>query len=147
MGRKMGRPGLLELALAVASVLYFGGLLLVFGPCEAKEDGSWMSCHWAGNALLGVTGVMVLLALLHLLFRSPERKQGVDLSIVLLSLLSALLPGGLIHLCMMAQMRCRQLTRPAALAFGIFLCLLALTDFVWQGRAIKMERKGAGHDG
>lgn len=41
----------------------------VAGPCPVMPDGRFMVCHWAGQAVLGVGIVLVVLSLLHLAFK------------------------------------------------------------------------------
>ena len=100
------RFGVCDILLPLAALLFLLGLLFVFSPCGAKEDGGWMSCHWAAQALKGVAALALVLALL--------------------------IPGRLIGLCMMASMRCRSLMAPAVTVFSVLLLALALLDLLYQ---------------
>ena len=44
--------------LFVFSVVELIGIRTFFAPCGPKEDGSWMSCHWAGQAVTGTAAVL-----------------------------------------------------------------------------------------
>lgn len=123
-----------DILLPVLSLAFFLGLLTVFSPCGSKEDGGWMTCHWAGQALKGVSGVMLVIALLHLLPGRSELKRGLDLALVPLSVLALLLPGRLIGLCMMAQMRCRSVMTPAVTVFAVLLAVVSVLDLVLRRR-------------
>ena len=114
------------------SLAFFLGLLVVFTPCGPKEDGGWMSCHWAGQALKGLAAAMLLIELLHLLPGRAELKMGLDLALLPLSLLSLLLPGRLIGLCMMASMHCRSVMAPAVTVFSVLILLIAGLDLLLQ---------------
>ena len=120
-----------DILLPVLALAFFLGLLFAFGHCGPKEDGGWMSCHWAGQALKGVTAAMLVIALLHLLPGRAELKRGLDLAMVPLALL-ALLPGRLIGLCMMASMRCHSVMAPAVTVFSVLILGLSLLDFLLQ---------------
>lgn len=56
--------GVFDVVLFVLSAALFAGDLTVFAPCAAKGDGSWMTCHWAGNAVAGVAAVLTALVIL-----------------------------------------------------------------------------------
>ena len=60
---------------AVLSVLFLMGILFVFHPCGPKEDGTWMSCHWAGVAETVCAALMTVLSLLRLALPSPKAKN------------------------------------------------------------------------
>lgn len=126
------RFGVCDILLPLAALLFLLGLLFVFSPCGAKEDGGWMSCHWAAQALKGVAALALVLALLHLLPAPAERKSGLDLALIATALLALLIPGKLIGLCMMASMRCRSLMAPAVTVFSVLLLALALLDLLYQ---------------
>ena len=46
------RIGLTDLFMLVVSILYLVLMLTLFKACGAKEDGSFMTCHWAHQTLL-----------------------------------------------------------------------------------------------
>lgn len=77
------RFGVCDILLMLSALAFLLGLLFVFFPCGAKEDGGWMSCHWAGQALKGVAALELVLALQNI-----RRKP---LSSVTLMLLAAYL--------------------------------------------------------
>ena len=118
---------IVQLALCLCFLL---GILFVFGPCGPKEDGGWMTCHWAGQAVTGVAAVLAVLALLRLVMKNPGVKAGLSLASVPAALLSLLIPGRLIGLCMMADMRCRMVMSPAVTAFSLLIAVLAVVDSV-----------------
>ena len=84
-----------DILLPLLALAFFLGLLFVFGPCGTKEDGGWMTCHWAGQALRGLAGVLLVIALLHLL---PGRAEE---SLKILDWIAENLPGAWVSL--MAQ--------------------------------------------
>ena len=58
--------------LALSAVITVGSVSLL-GPC-VHEDGSFGSCHWAGQALLGIGLLLAVLSLAALLVK--ELKEG-----------------------------------------------------------------------
>ncbi|MBQ8975353.1 MAG: DUF4418 family protein [Oscillospiraceae bacterium] len=133
------RVNALDITLFIVCVLFTVGMLTVFRPCSAKEDGTWMTCHWAGNAVVGVAGALTLMSLIHLAVADPRRKQGIDLAMIPAALLTAAIPGRLIGLCMMADMRCHRLTAPGATVFAIIVAAVAVIDFLLRFRRRKNE--------
>ena len=45
------RAGVTDFLLLLLTILFPAGLVTVFKGCPAGEDGSWMSCHWAGEGI------------------------------------------------------------------------------------------------
>lgn len=129
---KKMRVGARDIILLLIPALLLAGILSVFQPCSPREDGSWMSCHWAGRATAGAAGAMLALSLLRL-FVSKDAKKGLDLALIVLSVLAALLPGRLISLCMMRDMRCHTLTAPCAAVLSGLTALAALVDLLLSG--------------
>lgn len=119
-----------DILLPVLALALLLGLLTVFGPCPAKEDGGWMSCHWAGQALRGLAAAMLAVALLHLLPGRAELKRGLDLALLPMAVLALLLPGHLIDLCMMSTMHCHSVMVPAVTVFSVLLFAVAGIDLL-----------------
>ena len=119
----------LDIVFPVLSLVFLAGILTAFQPCGPRDDGSWMSCHWAGRAVAGAAGAMLVLSILRL-FGEPGMKRGIDLALIVLSVLAALFPGHLIGLCMMHDMRCHMLTAPFTAALSALTALTALFDLI-----------------
>ena len=66
------RIGVSDILLFVFSVVELIGIRTFFAPCGPKEDGSWMSCHWAGQAVTGTAAVLVVLAICILAYLLRE---------------------------------------------------------------------------
>ena len=54
-----------SIILLILSILLVVGEQTFAGPCGPKPNGGFMTCHWAGQAVLGVGIVLVILSLLH----------------------------------------------------------------------------------
>ena len=124
--------GLTDVLLLAVAVLFLVGMLTLFRACAAKDDGSYMTCHWANQAETGIAAAFVGMALLHLFVRDAKQKQGIDLAILPLCVVAAILPKNLISLCMMNTMRCHTHMLPAAIVFSILLAAVALWDWFAQ---------------
>lgn len=128
--KNTGKP-VTTVLLLIVSLLFFAAAMTVLSPCGPKEDGTWMNCHYAGQAIR-------ILALLSIaaaaasngLNLSPRQRRVPDALLLVFGILAALLPGTVIHLCMMPQMRCRAIMRPGAVVFGILLAAAALADLL-----------------
>ncbi len=140
MEHKTRRVGAGDCLLLIFGIIFLVGIRTVFAPCGPKEDGSWMTCHWAGQALTGTAAVLLVLALVHLLLRDRGMKVGLDVGIAVVAVFSALLPGKLIGLCMMPDMRCHQLMVPGATVCAVLMVLAAVLDIGLR------RKKENGHD-
>ena len=128
------KTGVGDIILCLISVLFLIGILSIFKTCGPMDDGSFMTCHWAGNAIAGLAAVLTAIAVLHL-FVSSQVKIGLDLAIIPTAILAAILPGNLISLCMMDSMRCQSVTRPATIIFSVLLIVIAIIDLLIQKKA------------
>lgn len=99
--------------LLILSLLFVIGEQTVAGPCPVMPDGRFMVCHWAGQAVLGVGVVLVVLSLLHLAFKNDGMKLGLDLAVIADAVL--------------------------LLIMGILMIAAALGDFFFRRRVVKKE--------
>ena len=117
-------------------------MLTVFRACGAHDDGTWMSCHWANQAVNAIAIGMVILAGLHFMLFDPRRKQGLDLGLIVFAVTAFLIPGRMIDLCMMADMRCRKLMVPGVTVLSVVILIVSAVDLILQvGR---MKKTGPG---
>ena len=114
---------LLSCVIAVGSVSFLG-------PC-VHEDGSFGSCHWAGQAMLGIGLLLAVLSLTALLVKDGRLRAGILFAAAAAAVLGFFVPGTLIRLCGMATMRCRAVMRPAMM----LLCALAAVSGLLGGIA------------
>ena len=128
---------ILDVVLFALCAVYFVGTMTFLRPCAAHEDGSWMTCHWAGQALTGVACLMAVLSCVKLALNRAGVKLGIAVSMVPAALLAIGVPGTLIHLCVMDTMRCRAVMRPGAIVFGVLIAALSVVDALVLARAEK----------
>ena len=124
--------GVSDIILLVLSVVFLIGILTFFAPCSPRDDGSWMTCHWAGQAVTGIAAVLLVISVIHLVVKDAKVKQGLALAMIPVALFSIILPGNMIDLCMMDTMRCRSVMRPATLIVSVLVIVSAAFDLILQ---------------
>ena len=125
--------GVCPLLQIVLNAIFFVGIQTIFAPCAPHEDGKWATCHWAGEALLGIAAVMLIMSLLHLLPLRTGMKEGLVFAMIPVSFLIIVLPGRLIPLCMMETMRCHVVMQPAGTVIAVLNIVLSAV-YLWQHR-------------
>ena len=132
--KKKGKIGVSDIVLFVVSAFFLIGILTVFAPCGPKEDGSFMTCHWAGLSVAGNAAVLAALSILHMILPDRAVKTGVSLACIPVAVLAAMTPQYIIHMCMMDTMRCHAVMRPAAIVMSILVIAASIFDVVTQKR-------------
>lgn len=133
MSSEKKRIGACLLLQIVLNAIFFVGIQTIFAPCAPHEDGTWATCHWAGEALLGIAAVMLVMSLLHLLPLRTGMKEGLIFAMIPVSFLIIVLPGRLIPLCMMETMRCHVIMQPAVTVIAVLNIVLSAV-YLWQHR-------------
>ena len=105
------------------------GSKLLFHACGVKEDGSFMTCHWAEQAVFAASLGMTLAAAIRLSF-GRRFKAGTSLGITAAAVMTALIPGVFIRLCMMQEMRCHAVMRPAVVLLCIAIAVTGIIDML-----------------
>ncbi len=119
-------PGVVILVLSLVVVI---GERTFLSPC-VHDDGTFGPCHWAGRALLGVGGVLGVLAVLSLCVK--RARFGLFLGQMPLCALGLLIPGTLMDLCRMDTMRCRMVMQPAMILLFAAALLCALIGAIFS---------------
>mgnify|MGYP002623852021 FL=1 len=121
MNNKKLNIGVTDIILLVLSAVFFLGLLTFLAPCGPKDDGSWMTCHWAGQALRGISAVLLVISGIHFFVKDSKIKLGLSLAAIPAAILSLILPGNLIGLCMMNTMRCHSVMRTGTMIISVLI--------------------------
>ena len=108
--------------LAVAAAV---GVRTFIGPC-VHEDGAFGPCHFAGQAVLGISVLIAAEGAAAALIRSGGTRRGLMMAMSASSVLAMLTPGILIGLCKMDTMRCRAVMRPSVMAIFALTCVISL---------------------
>ena len=105
------------------------GVKAVFHACGPTEEGMWMSCHWAQESVFGTGLLLCALSAFSLFAPSSLRlRRGLSVAILATAILTLMLPGTLISLCMMNTMRCHTLMRPAVNILAALIAAAATGD-------------------
>lgn len=132
MEKKKINIGVTDIILLVLSIVFLIGIRTFFAPCGPKDDGSWMTCHWAGQAITGIAAVLLVISVIHLLVKESKVKQGLAIAMIPMALFSAILPGNMIGLCMMNTMRCHSVMHPATIVMSVLMIAAAVLDLIMQ---------------
>ena len=116
---------IIHIAAILLSVFLAAGVKLLFHACGPKEDGSWMHCHTAENAVC-ICGICMAVLLLGALLLRGRRAAAIPcLLAAAAGVVTALLPNTIIHMCMMTDMRCHAVMKPAVIILSILIALLS----------------------
>ena len=126
--KKQSIPAVILLVLSLVTAI---GSQTFLSPC-VHEDGSFGTCHWAGQVLLGLGCVLGILALFSLLIQ--RARFGVFLSAMPVCVMGILTPGTLVDLCHMSTMRCRMVMQPAMIILFSAGLASALIGAILTGR-------------
>lgn len=118
----------------IISAVFFIGMLTFLKPCGPKEDGTFMSCHYAGTALIILSAGMLAISLLGLFLKDGAARTAVGALQFAFSVLALIIPGTVIGLCMMPEMRCRAVMRPGSIVFAVLMLLFSLAGILINRR-------------
>ena len=131
--KKLSIPAVAALMISIVIAI---GSINFLSPC-IHDDGSFGTCHWAGQALFGLGILLAVQSLCALLITDSGIRLGLFLSMFFCAALTFLFPGILIDLCHMTTMRCRALMQPAIRILSILIALSALAGFLLEHKRRK----------
>lgn len=106
------------------------GVLLFFTPfnlahvCGPKADGGCMKCHWMGEAVRMLGGLITILGLTFAL--SKKMASGIAVSVACVGLCEIFLQFFVIGTCKTATMSCNVYTRPTVILLSVTLMVVSL---------------------
>lgn len=113
--------------LFVLSAVLTVGVMTFISACKHKTDaGMWMACHWAQMAVFGAGCVMSVISLAIIIVKNAKIRLGLALSLIPMSVYTALIPNTLINLCMMTDMRCHSVMKPAVIVISVLIAIASL---------------------
>lgn len=134
------RSRVISLISSAAGLLLAVGSMTVFAACRPKDDGTMLNCH---NAQIGVALCGVGIAALFAIAAFVRNKAAVlicDAAVLALSVITFLIPGVLVHICLLSNMYCQSRLKPFARGLAIIIALLALWDILCILKEIKEGR-------
>lgn len=130
-----------SIILLILSIVLIAGVKTLFKACDAKDDGTFMTCHWAEQAVFAVAAAMVIISLLAIIAGDGRAKAAYCLSLIPLAAVTAFLPGNIIPLCMMEGMRCNSVMQPAVMILSAAIAVVALIGFLIYRRRGSVQKK------
>ena len=127
VNNKKFKLSITELLFVAIAIVYMIGIRGWFKVCEPMGD-SFMSCHWAGEALKAISVLMLVLGLVHVFLPDAKLKLGMDIAFVGVLVLTLIIPGNVINLCKMEDMKCRSLTQTWNMILCIIWIIIVLAD-------------------
>ena len=121
---------IIGIIMTALSLLLTLGIMLIFPACGAKEDGTFMMCHYAGQTVFGMGIALTVISAVSLVFGSSKAAAGASLSAAVLAVLTALTPEILIPLCKMPTMQCHTMMRPAVIVISVLIAVTAAANAV-----------------
>ena len=104
------------------------GLLFFFAPshiahvCGTKPDGSFMKCHWMGEAVKMLGSLVVVMGVLFALLK--KYAKGLSLACILVAACQVSLQFFVIGTCKNLEMPCNVYTKPTVILFSILLVVV-----------------------
>ena len=129
---KTGKTGthLTALLQLIVSAVFLIGMLTFLAPCGPKDDGSFMSCHYAGLALTILAVCMTVLSLIALFLKQRAGRMILSVINIVPAVAALIIPGTVIGLCMMPEMRCRAVMRPGSIVFSVLIILISIVGII-----------------
>ena len=110
----------------VLSVFLTVGVKFVFHACGSKADGSFMNCHKA-EQIVFITGcVLTVMSVLLLVLKNAKVRKVLAVAMIPVSIVTALIPNTIIKLCMMNDMRCHTVMKPAVIIISVVIAAYSL---------------------
>jgi asparagine N-glycosylation enzyme membrane subunit Stt3 len=126
------------LSILVGAFLFLAAVFLF--KCPKMESGAYMNCHHANVAVAVLSGLMVLSAVVSMLARKRIVTIVSSAVICVAAVLSAIVPGILIDLCMMPGMTCRAVFRPVDVICSVVILLSAAVRLVGEFRGAQTAK-------
>ena len=118
----------------ILSLLLLTGTLTVFRACGPKEDGTWMHCHTAQNDIVIAAAILFVVFAAAAVIKNKMLSGVLHIAGIAGSLIVILIPGILVHMCMMDSMRCYEFMQPFARVMGVLLILSAVINLLFANR-------------
>ncbi|MCR4672703.1 MAG: DUF4418 family protein [Lachnospiraceae bacterium] len=121
----------------IAGLLLSAGVSTVFRACSQKEDGTWMNCHDAQTAVLILGLLIAVVSLISLVSRAKSAVLNFSCTAAGLAIVAMLVPGTIIHMCMMDSMRCYAVMQPFVRIMSVVVIVLSALQCVMAAKAAK----------
>ena len=131
MNRKLPKNILLTEGLLALVTAFFTIAMFTFLKSSCSSE---MHCHEASGTVRNLAIVMTLIALVQLLAGLKIIRLIGSIVLYVLSVITLLVPGTIMTLCMMPQMSCRSVMKPGVTVFCAFILVLGLINIFFTIR-------------
>lgn len=123
---------IIEIVSGVLSLLLAVGVMTVFKACGPKEDGTWMNCHNVQHYVFYAALFMSVISIAGICIRGRVVRIVLDVIRVIAAVVTMLLPGTIMHMCMMKEMRCYMYMQPFVRILSILIAIVSAIGLVIQ---------------
>ena len=124
---KTKTPNLVNLILSAVLAV---GVLTVFRACAAMEDGMWMHCHYAQMDVFYIALALAVVSLIAMLMKSKGAVLCLNILQIVGAVVALLMPGTIMSMCMMKDMRCWSVMKPFTTVMAILVILCAVWSLI-----------------
>ena len=119
-----------RILLLIISAFLMLGVEFVFPSCNAQEDGTFMSCHWAQQGVLAASMILTFMAIVLLIIQNSKTQLALSVCMTGGAIITALIPNTMIQLCVMPAMHCNAVMKPSVLACCIALAVISIVNLI-----------------
>ena len=124
---------ILTVTLMVVSIFLSFGVTSIFTGCTGlKDDGNYMRCHWAQNAIALVATANACIYLIGIFIKNNSTKRGILIAGIINSVVTIILANNtVIKLCMSKEMHCWTHMKPAVTAISVLLIIIGVINYIF----------------
>ena len=131
---------ILTIILMLASIFLSFGVTNIFTGCTGlKEDGNYMRCHWAQNAIALVAVATSGIYLLGIFIKNYSTRKGILIAGIINNVVIIILANNIvIKLCMSRDMHCWSHMKPVVTMISSTIIVIGVIDYVLTTRLEKL---------
>ena len=124
---------ILTVTLMVVSIFLSFGVTNIFTGCTGlKDDGNYMRCHWAQNAIALVATANACIYLIGIFIKNNSTKRGILIAGIINSVVTIILANNtVIKLCMSKEMHCWTHMKPAVTIISALLIIIGVINYIF----------------
>lgn len=130
-----------KILLLVTEIIFAIGVKTIFSGCGPMENGMYMACHTAENILFGIALFNIALSAVSLFVKNKKINIVIGAVIAISSLAAIILPGNVLHLCMMKTMRCQSIMKTFDISINGLGLIIAGVGIVLDAKKVLFVRK------
>ncbi len=127
------------MAAMALNILLIIGTATFFASCGPKEDGSFMHCHTACRMVQLSVALMIAVDLFGSFLKNRKVQKAILVMQIAVSVITMLIPGKIISLCMMPQMHCRLMMRPFVITMEVLVIVVSSIGLLISSKEVIHE--------